>query len=66
MQQRLEQVQAVLNCLPARCGEVFWLFRIEGLRQGEIASRLGISVNMVERHVMRAMVDLRALRDAMA
>jgi len=62
LQQRLRTVQRILDCLPARCREVFWLFRIEGCAQSEIAARLGISLNMVERHVMRALVDLRKAR----
>lgn len=63
LQQRLEAVQRILDCLPPKCREVFWLFRIEGRSQSEIAERLGISVNMVERHVMRALVDMRTARE---
>jgi RNA polymerase sigma factor (sigma-70 family) len=63
LQQRLEALQRVIDCLPPRCREVFWLFRIEGLKQPDIASRLGISLNMVEKHIMRALIDLRAARD---
>ncbi len=62
LQERLQALQQVMDALPPRAREVFWLFRIEGFRQAEIAQRLGISVNMVERHVMRALVDLRAAR----
>jgi len=63
IRQRLHAVQRILDSLPPRCGEVFWLFRIEGYTQREIAERLGISLNMVERHVMRALIDLRAARE---
>jgi RNA polymerase sigma factor (sigma-70 family) len=63
LRQRLAAVQRILDALPPRCREVFWLFRIEGHSQAEIAQRLGISVNMVERHVMRALLDLRAARE---
>src|SRR5262245_15827987 len=52
LKQRLKAAQRILDCLPAKCREVFWLFRVEGCTQTEIASRLGISLNMVERHVM--------------
>lgn len=65
MQQRLEALQRILDCLPARCREVFWLARIEGCTQPQIASQLGISLNMVERHLMRALLDLRAAREAL-
>ncbi|CAG0996537.1 putative RNA polymerase sigma factor FecI [Methylophilaceae bacterium] len=62
-QQRLQALQRIIDCLPQRCREVFWLFRIDGLPQTEIAARLGISLNMVERHIIRALVDLRAGRE---
>lgn len=62
LRERLLQVQRVLEVLPPRAREVFWLFRIEGCRQDEIAAQLGISRNMVERHVMRAMVALRLMQ----
>lgn len=65
MQQRLEALQRILECLPPRCREVFWLARIEGYTQPRIAAQLGISVNMVERHLMRALLDLRAAREAL-
>lgn len=59
IQQRLNALQRILDCLPPRCREVFWLARLEGCPHAEIAQRLGISLNMVERHIARAMVDLR-------
>jgi RNA polymerase sigma-70 factor (ECF subfamily) len=58
VQQRIVAMQSLIDRLPPRCREVFWLYRIEGLSQAEIASRLGVSLNMVERHVMRSMQDL--------
>lgn len=58
--QRLEALQALFDGLPPRRREVFWLFRVEGYRQAEIAAKLGISQTMVERHVMRALIDLHA------
>lgn len=66
MHQRLDALQRIINCLPARCREVFWLARIEGHRQPEIAHMLGISLNMVERHLIRALLDLRAARELLA
>jgi RNA polymerase sigma-70 factor (ECF subfamily) len=46
--------------LPPRCREVFQLSRGEGLRNAQIAERLGISVKGVEAQMARA---LRALRE---
>lgn len=63
LQQRMQALQHIINCLPAKCREVFWLFRVEGISQADIALRLNISVNMVERHVIRALLDIRAARD---
>lgn len=66
LRQRLRAVERIIQCLPPRCREVFWLHRVEGFSQPEIASRLGITVKIVERHVMRALIDIRAARDALA
>ena len=63
LQQRMQALQHIINCLPPKCREVFWLFRIEGIRQAEIASQLNISINMVERHIIRALLDIRSARD---
>lgn len=63
LKQRLELVDRILSCLPVRCRQVFWLFRIDGYKQKDIAEQLGISQNMVERHIIRAMVDLRTVRE---
>ena len=45
--------------LPPRCREVFTLSRTEGLRNADIAERLGISVKAVEAHVGRALRTMR-------
>lgn len=63
IQQRLIAMQTMIDNLPPRCREAFWLFRIEGLDQSEIAQQLGITRNMVQRHVMRAMVELLEAED---
>jgi RNA polymerase sigma factor (sigma-70 family) len=63
IQQRLHILQSVIDRLPARCRKAFWLYRIEGLPQQEIADQLGISLNMVQRHIMRAMQDMLEARD---
>ncbi|SEG79105.1 RNA polymerase sigma factor [Bosea lathyri] len=48
--------------LPPRCQEVFILSRLHGLANGEIAVALGISRNMVEKHIIRALLHCRAVR----
>lgn len=58
LQQRLTALQTIIVALPKKCREVFWLYRIEGHSQRQIAERLGISLKTVEAHMARAMVDL--------
>lgn len=65
LQQRLRALQRIMDCLPPRCREVFWLYRIEGYTQPEIAAKLGITLKVVERHVMRALIDIRAARETL-
>ena len=48
--------------LPNRCQEVFILSRLHGMANGEIAKRLGISRNMVEKHIIKALIHCRAAR----
>jgi len=54
--QELEcQIERIVNSLPERCREVFVLSRFHGLKNREIAERLHISLNTVERHIQRAL-----------
>ena len=52
-----------IEALPNRCQQVFILSRLHGLPNGEIARRLGISRNMVEKHIIRALLECRAVRN---
>lgn len=60
--QKLFYLQRIVDLLPEKCRQVFWLFHVDGLKQKEIADMLNISVNMVEKHMIRAMLDLRAAK----
>ncbi|RMX03464.1 sigma-70 family RNA polymerase sigma factor [Corticibacter populi] len=64
LRQRLEHLQKLFDCLPPRCRETFWMLRVEGYSQAEIAERLGISIKTVEGHVARALLQLVAWREA--
>ncbi len=63
IKQRLELVYQIIQDLPPRCRQVFVMYRIEGYAQKEIASQLAISLNMVERHLIRALLDIRGARE---
>lgn len=58
----LRLLQAALNLLPARCREVVELRKIEGLSQREVATRMGITEDTVERQVSKG---VRALAVAL-
>ncbi len=60
--QRLLLFAKAIHELPPRCQQVFILSRIEGMANGEIARLLGISRNMVEKHIIRALLHCRRLR----
>ena len=48
-----------LDALTPRCREVFIMRRFDNLHQEEIARRLGISRNMVEKHLRMAFKELK-------
>ena len=49
------QVKKVLDRLPDRCREVFVMSRFNGMKNREIAEKLGISQTAVEKHIRRAL-----------
>jgi RNA polymerase sigma-70 factor, ECF subfamily len=53
-------IAAAVDGLPPRTREVFLLSRRDGLRQTEIAARLGVSVKAVEARITHALRELRA------
>ncbi|GJE05249.1 MULTISPECIES: sigma-70 family RNA polymerase sigma factor [Methylobacterium] len=57
--QQLRLIAAAIDELPPRCREVFLLSAFDGLANGEIAARLGICRNMVEKHLMKALLRTR-------
>lgn len=61
---RLRILSAAVDELPPRCREVFLMSRLDGLGNGEIAGRLGISRNMVEKHIIKAMLHCRRSLEA--
>ena len=58
LNQRLAALQIIISALPEKCRQVFWLYRIDGYTQPEIATQLGVTLKTVEAHLARAMVSL--------
>ncbi len=61
--QELRRIATLVAGLPAKCRQAFLLRKVEGLSQREVAQRMGISENTVEKHVGKG---LRLLMDAFA
>ena len=55
--EKLEQLSSMLEGLSARCKQVFLLARLDGLSYQAIASKLNISVNMVQKAMIKAMAS---------
>ena len=56
--ERLWEVLAHLNELEPRTRDIILMFRLDRMRQRDIAKTLGISVSAVEKHVARALAHL--------
>lgn len=53
--QELRHLERCVAQLPERCREVFLMRKMNGLSQRQIAERLGISENTVEKHMVKAL-----------
>jgi len=63
--QRTTALLKAIEALPPRCREAFVLHKFDGLSHAEVAQQMGISRNMVEKHVIRAMLVCRSCLDGM-
>ncbi len=54
-QDRLDIIEDALAELPAKCRDVLYLTRIEGLPREEVAARLGVSLSLVNKYVLLAL-----------
>jgi len=54
-QEEFKRVQSVINSLPQRCREVLILRRVECIPQREVAIRLGLTEQIVEYQLAKAM-----------
>ncbi len=57
--ERLDLLRQAINELPPKCRHVFLLHKFMHLPHAEIAERLGISKNMVEKHIIKALAYCR-------
>jgi len=57
----VEGILRALDELPERTRHVFVLCRVEGMRQKNVARRIGVSVSSIEKHMIKAIAHL-ALR----
>lgn len=54
----LGEVSDALRELPDRTRAIFLLFRLEGMKQSELATLYGVSVSAVQKHIFKAMTHL--------
>jgi len=54
-QELKNKIENTIKGLPDRCHEVFFLSRMEGLKNKEIAEKLDINIRNVERRLNRAL-----------
>ncbi|MCU1730824.1 MULTISPECIES: sigma-70 family RNA polymerase sigma factor [unclassified Pseudomonas] len=57
--QLADSVERALAELPLNCRKVFVWQKLEGLTQAEIAERMGLTKNMVEKYMIRTLRHLR-------
>jgi RNA polymerase sigma-70 factor, ECF subfamily len=53
------RVAQILEKLPERCGQIFYMNRFEGLKYSEIAEKLSVSIKTVESNMGRALREFR-------
>ncbi len=56
---KVEKIMEALDLLPEQCRTVFTMSSLEGMRYKQIADKLGISVNTVKYHVVKAYSAIR-------
>lgn len=54
-----KRIAEILERLPERCGQIFYMNRFEGLKYSEIAEKLSVSIKTVESNMGRALKEFR-------
>jgi RNA polymerase sigma factor (sigma-70 family) len=57
--QVLERLRWAVDGLPPKCRLIFIRHKFDGITQSSLAAEFGISLNAVEKHLIRALVRLR-------
>lgn len=57
--QQLDCLRRAIDELPAKCRVVFVRHKFDGISQKNLASEYGVTVNAIEKHLIRALVFLR-------
>lgn len=55
----ISQIDKALESLPSKCRDILYLNRIEGMTHAEIAVKLGVSLSLVEKYAIRALLHCR-------
>ncbi len=64
--QALDQIAAALERVPARAREAFLLHYLDDQPQSVVAARLGVSIRMVQKYLVQALLQCRLKCAAMA
>ncbi|MGP6467470.1 RNA polymerase sigma factor [Pantoea agglomerans] len=55
----MSRIEKALEGLPAKCRDVLYLSRVEGMTHAEISAKLGVSRSLVEKYAIRALLHCR-------
>jgi RNA polymerase sigma factor (sigma-70 family) len=59
----LKRMSVALSAVSGRTRDVFFMHRLDGLSYSQIATRLGVSVSAIEKHMASALVILADVND---
>jgi RNA polymerase sigma-70 factor (ECF subfamily) len=57
--QQLDHLRRAIEALPPKCREIFIRHKFDGLPQADLAKEYEVTVNAIEKHIVRALVQLR-------
>jgi len=58
--QELDRLRRAIDELPPKCREVFIRHKFDGIPQSVLAREYGVSLNAIEKHLVRALLQLRS------